>query len=131
VDPGTTDTAGIVRVIDGDTFEANVGGDAETIRFFGIDTPERGAPCFREATVRAEELLGSDALLVPDARERDRYGRLLRYVYTASGQSIDAALVREGYARAWRDDGALRGVLIELENTARGAQIGCLWSAGG
>ena len=42
------------RIIDGDTFEsANA-----RIRLFGVDTPERGEPCFTEATKRFKELAG-------------------------------------------------------------------------
>lgn len=131
IDPARAEGAVVVRIIDGDTFEADIDGRRETVRFFGIDTPERGQPCFREATARAAELLGGSALLVPDERERDRYGRVLRYVYTAGGASIDAALVREGYAAAWRDDGALRAELLELESEARAGERGCLWGAAG
>jgi endonuclease YncB( thermonuclease family) len=97
------------------------------VRFYGIDTRERGEACFDEATRRTRELSGDEVLLVPDERNRDRNGRLLRYVYSPDGLSIDAALVAEGLAYAWRDDGALREELVELEDRAREAEVGCLW----
>jgi micrococcal nuclease len=118
----------VLRVVDGDTFHARINGVDETIRFFGIDTPERGQPCFTEATLLATQLLDDEVTLVPDARDSDRYGRLLRYVYTPDGHSIDALLIDEGVAHAWRDDGALRVDLIALEDRARAAGTGCLWS---
>ena len=65
--------------------------------------------------------------LLRDARERDKYGRLLRYVYTPEGLSIDAEMVDEGMAHAWRSDGALRFAIIGLEDGARERHAGCLW----
>ena len=57
----------------------------------------------------------------------DRYGRLLRYVYTESGQSIDEALIREGLAVAWTRDGQHRDHLVGLDREARAEGAGCLW----
>jgi len=48
-------------------------------------------------------------------RSRDRYGRLLYYVYTQDGESIDEMLVSEGLAKAWAWDGQHRGLLVGLE----------------
>jgi endonuclease YncB( thermonuclease family) len=126
-DPAAMQPAAVVRIIDGDTFEVTRGGAPDTVRIYGIDTPERGEPCFREASIRLGALAGDAVRLAPGARERDRFGRLLRYVYTPDGASIDAALVAEGLARAWRDDGDLRFALIELEDRARTSGAGCLW----
>lgn len=127
VDPATLQSARVLRIVDGDTFRAEIDGREEIIRFYGIDTPERGDACFSDATEAARALLGDEVRLRPDARERDRYGRLLRYVYTETGASIDAALIAGGLARAWRDDGALRDTLIGIEERARAEKIGCLW----
>ena len=128
-DPATLQSVPLLRVVDGDTIHVEIDGRDETVRFYGIDTPGRGDPCFAEATTRTSELVGSRALLLPDARERDRYGRLLRYVYTGDGLSVDASLIAEGLARAWRDDGALRDPLVVLEDLARAYHRGCLWAA--
>jgi micrococcal nuclease len=119
--------AEVVRVIDGDTIDVRLAGDVERIRYFGIDTPERGDRCFREATERNEALVGERVLLLPDARERDQFGRLLRYVFDDQGRSIDARLIAEGLAKAWRPDGAYRDELVELEEEIRAAGVGCLW----
>ena len=83
--------------------------------------------CFTEATERNEELVGESVLLLEDARERDRSGRLLRYVFTADGESVDAWLIVEGVAHAWREDGAYRDRLVALEEQADAADAGCLW----
>ena len=94
-------TLEVSRVIDGDTFYSPAG----RVRLFGVDTPERGQRCFTEATDRLQELTGTTVRVETGPRDTDRYGRLLYYVYTADGTSIDAALVRKGLARAWTQDG--------------------------
>jgi micrococcal nuclease len=124
-DPSSLERAPVVRIVDGDTIRIKINGVEEPVRFYGIDTAERGDPCFDDATERTAKLAGSAVLLRTDARNRDGFDRLLRYVYTTDGLSIDALLVAEGLAYAWRDDGALREPLIALEDLAR---IGCLWA---
>jgi endonuclease YncB( thermonuclease family) len=126
-DPGRLTPAPLVRVIDGDTIVVRVAGADETVRVFGIDTPERGEACFDDAADRIHELASGGVRLLADQRERDRFGRLLRYVYTDGGLSIDAVMVSEGLAHAWRDDGALRLPLIALEERARNEHAGCIW----
>jgi micrococcal nuclease len=98
----------VVRVVDGDTIRARVGGAAdERVRLIGIDTPESVKPntpvqCFgREASARTKALLppGTPVRLVRDVEARDRYGRLLAYVYRrADGLFVNLALVEDGYA---------------------------------
>lgn len=117
----------VERVIDGDTVDVLAAQDPLRVRFFGIDTTERGEACFAEASARTAALVGREVVLVPDARLRDRSGRELRYVFGLDGRSIDATLVAEGLARAWRDDGALRDRLVAIEDDARRAKRGCLW----
>lgn len=126
-DPARMLAARVLRVVDGDTIHVELDGQDETIRFYGIDTTEVGQPCYQEGKERTRELVGSEVRLLPDARNRDRYGRLLRYVYTPEGLSVDAEMVDEGLAHAWRSDGALRFAIIGLEDAAHAAHRGCLW----
>lgn len=119
----------VVKVVDGDTIDVRAAQTELRVRLYGVDTPERGDRCFKEATDRTRALAAAQVQLVPDARLQDSFKRELRYVYTAGGESIDAALVREGFALAWRQDGAQRAALIALEEQARAAKRGCLWSS--
>jgi micrococcal nuclease len=122
--------ASVVRIVDGDTLRAIVGGVEEPVRLFGVDTPERGEPCFEDATDVLRALVatnGGQVLVRRDERDRDSYDRLLRYVYTPDGLSIDAILVAGGYGYAWTRDGALRDALVEVETMARVQSRGCLW----
>jgi micrococcal nuclease len=115
----------VTRVIDGDTIDTSIG----RVRFYGVDTPERGETCFSEATEATESFAGSQVRLEDGPRLTDSFARRLAYVYGASGNSIDVQLVAGGYARAWTQDGQHRDVLVGLEKSARENEAGCLWVA--
>jgi endonuclease YncB( thermonuclease family) len=127
VDRSLLVSAEVVDIIDGDTIDVRVAGREERVRYYGVDTTERGEDCYREATARNEALAGDTVLLLPDVRDRDRYSRLLRYAFTEDGRSIEATLIEEGLGYAWRDDGAYRDELIEAEEAAEARGVGCLW----
>jgi micrococcal nuclease len=105
-DAGGKGTARVVRVVDGDTIVVRLDGDEERVRYIGVDTPESvkpGSPveCFgkRAAAENRRLVAGRRVRLVSDAEARDRYGRLLAYVYRASdGLFVNRALVERGYA---------------------------------
>jgi micrococcal nuclease len=94
-------------VVDGDTVRVTIGGAEERVRLIGIDTPETHGQgglreCFgAEATERTHALLpaGTEVRLVRDVEARDRYGRLLAYVYRAhDGLFVNLRLAEEGFA---------------------------------
>jgi micrococcal nuclease len=129
--PGEGEPATVLDIIDGDTIDVRLASGAEErIRYYGIDTPERGDDCYGEASDRNSQLAGQSVLLRPDARERDSSGRLLRYVYRSDGTSIDARLIAEGLATAWEEDGQYRQELIALQAEAEQNNVGCLWEDG-
>ncbi len=97
------------EVVDGDTIRVRLPGrrDTESVRLIGIDTPETLGPgglreCFgKEASARTKELVppGTEVRLVRDAEARDRYGRLLAYVYRQRDDLfVNLALAEDGYA---------------------------------
>ncbi len=98
----------VMHVIDGDTAEIKIGDKVESVRFLGINTPEVANPykkeeCYGpEASRRTKELIkaGESVYLIPDTfgPDRDKYGRLLRYIFLSSGLFVNAELIREGYA---------------------------------
>jgi micrococcal nuclease len=104
---GSSSVARVVRVVDGDTIVASVGGREERVRYIGMDTPEDVKPgtpvqCYslRAAAENRRLVAGARVRLVQDAEARDRYGRLLAYVYRLrDGLFVNAELVRLGYAR--------------------------------
>lgn len=100
----------VVRVVDGDTIVVRLSGRNERVRLIGIDTPESVKPntpvqCFAlEASARTKALLpaGAPVKLVRDVELRDRYGRLLAYVYRATDNLfVNLSLATEGYAVAY------------------------------
>src|SRR3990170_73030 len=78
--PESLASARVVRVIDGDTIEVDLGAATERVRYYGVDSPERNQLCYEEAKAWNQAVVGKEVRLLPDARDRDRYGRLLRYV---------------------------------------------------
>jgi micrococcal nuclease len=93
------------KVVDGDTIEVSGG---ERVRLIGVDTPETKDPnrpvgCFGEEASRFTTSVippGTPVRLVGDAEQRDRYGRLLAYVYRRSdGLFVNAELLRRGFAQ--------------------------------
>jgi micrococcal nuclease len=96
----------VTRVVDGDTIHVDVGGRDEDVRYIGVDTPESVKPgtpvqCFakRASAFNKHLVAGEKVRLVRDAEERDRYGRLLAYVYRSRDNLfVNARLVRGGYA---------------------------------
>jgi micrococcal nuclease len=100
--------ARVVRVVDGDTIAVRLDdGRDERVRYIGVDTPESVKPgtpvqCFAKHASAANAALvaGRSVRLVSDVEQRDRYGRLLAYVYREpDGAFVNAALVRDGFAR--------------------------------
>jgi micrococcal nuclease len=131
------EAARVVRVVDGDTIVASVGGREERVRYIGMDTPEDVKPgtpvqCYslRAAAENRRLVAGRRVRLVPDAEARDRYGRLLAYVYRQSdGLFVNAELVRLGYARPLTipPNTAHEGEIARLAARARRAGRG-LWN---
>jgi micrococcal nuclease len=130
----------VIRVVDGDTVKVLLEpGRLETVRYIGVDTPESVKPdtpvqCFaKQASEYNRHLVeGHDVRLRVGRERRDRYGRLLAYVYVTGERPVfvNAALVRGGYARtleiAPNTDRA--DFLARLESRARAAGRG-LWAA--
>lgn len=98
--------ADVVKVIDGDTIKINYEGKEENIRFLLIDTPEMRhkqfdgpQPYAVEAKEKVEELLKDGKVEIElGIQERDKYGRLLGYLYV-DGVSLQEVLLEEGLAR--------------------------------
>ena len=118
------DVSGPARVIDGDTIE--VGG--ARIRLHGIDSPEGRQtclapvgrwPCGQRATRALARLIGARPVAC-DARDRDRYGRIVA-VCRQDGQDINAWLVAEGWALAYRRYSL---AYVDEESAARAARHG-------
>lgn len=96
----------VVNFVDGDTISVNMNGQPETIRFIGVDTPETHKPktpvqCYgpQAAAFTKQTINHQKVRLTADPLDtnRDRYGRLLRYVSLPDGTLINAELIKQGY----------------------------------
>lgn len=128
----------VTDVVDGDTLKINMAGTVETLRLIGIDTPETVDPrkpvqCFgTEASSRAKVLLsGQRVRIEADSTQdtRDKYGRLLVYVYRDDGLFFNKAMVADGYAyeytydKAYKYQAEFKTAQLAAQNTGKG-----LWS---
>lgn len=134
--PGDRFRVPVERVIDGDTIIVRLDGRRERVRYIGINTPETHHPHMAvqpygpEATEANRGLVaGGDVVLELDAEPRDKYGRLLAYVYLPDGTFVNAVLVEEGYAQVMTVPPNVRHAdeFRRLEREARAADRG-LWS---
>ena len=133
--------ATVVRIIDGDTVEVDIGGQRESVRLIGIDTPEktgglRDAECYGdEATRLMQQLLapGDLVFLERDEEQYDQYDRVLAYVHRSSdGLFVNHRLVLDGAAAAMRfEPNTFHANMFDAaEATARADELG-LWGACG
>lgn len=100
----------VTEFVDGDTIKVDMDGKIETIRMIGMDTPETHDPrkavqCFGlAAAAYTKQLIGDKPVRLeadPLGTNRDRYNRLLRYVYTNDGKLVESEDIRNGYAFAY------------------------------
>lgn len=129
----------VTRVVDGDTIVVNLGGKEEKIRLIGVDTPETVDPrkpvqCFgKEASNKAKEMLeGKIVRLEEDSTQgnRDKYGRLLRYIFLEDGTNYNKFIIEQGYAHEYTyhsNPYKYQQEFIEAERRAREDQKG-LWA---
>jgi micrococcal nuclease len=137
--PNSTVAATVTRVVDGDTIKVDAGGHTDTVRFIGMDTPESVKPdtpvqCYAEIASHETARLvppGQAVRLIVGAEPRDRYGRLLAYVYRSpDGLFVNAALLRGGFAHTLTiaPNDRLAPQFAAIEDQARHAGRG-LWRA--
>lgn len=128
----------VARFDDGDTIVVNMNGKEEKVRLIGVDTPETHDPrkpvqCYgRAAAAFTRELIGdSPVRLESDAlsSNRDRYNRLLRYVFLPDGRLVQAEIIKSGYGFAYTSFPFTKSAEFKLlEDSAKNANIG-LWSS--
>jgi micrococcal nuclease len=109
----------VVQIVDGDTLTIQHNGRSEKIRLIGIDAPESGVnnktkkdaargggdieaitKMGQEATRFVKKIVrpGDPVTIEFDKQTRDKYGRLLGYVYLANGKMLNEEIVKAGYA---------------------------------
>lgn len=145
----------VLRINDGDTITVRLDGKRELVRLIGVDAPETinsksltrkaghaGRSIEQEARAGAASRAGMLGMVAtgdmvrlvdgrPQSPKRDRYGRLLAFVYLADGRLLNQELIAQGWARTYRRfDYRHKGAFSRAEKQARQARRG-LWDKGG
>lgn len=126
----------IDHFVDGDTIAVRMNGKSETVRMIGIDTPETHKPdtpvqCYGPAAAAfTKNLIGNNRVrLESDSQNqnRDRYGRLLRYVYLPDGRLVEKEIILGGYGFAYTSfPFTKKDEFVDYEKQAQTANKG-LW----
>lgn len=134
----TEESAKVLRIIDGDTIEVGLNNKKATVRLIGIDAPETMDPritaeCFgKEALKKAKEILNGRTVVLesdPTQKNRDKYGRLLRYVFL-NDLNFNKLMISEGFAHEYTYQGnsyEYQLEFIEAQKSARESKKG-LWA---
>jgi endonuclease YncB( thermonuclease family) len=100
----------VTEFYDGDTIAVTMNGKQEKVRFIGVDTPETHDPrkvvqCYGKAASEfTKQIIGLQAVRLesdPQNTNRDRYNRLLRYIYLPNGTLVNAEIIKQGYGFAY------------------------------
>jgi endonuclease YncB( thermonuclease family) len=113
----------VIQVIDGDTIVIQGG---HHVRYIGVDAPEKDEFYYLESKQMNEELVaGKKVRLERDVSDNDKYGRLLRYVYTGD-TFVNAEMVKQGcaWAKAYPPDVKYQVYLESVEKEARQSKRG-------
>lgn len=125
---GGEESATLIEVIDGDTVRLRISGSIDVVRLVGVNTPERDECHSAEATDALRSLVAIGALRLEPAGpdDRDRFGRLLRYVY-AGETLINLAIVERGHGVAVAGDHSRNREFTAAGETAWAERLG-MWA---
>jgi micrococcal nuclease len=128
----------VTKFVDGDTIHVEMNGKQEKIRLIGVDTPETHDPraamqCYGEAAAAfTKQLIGDHSVRLqadPQGTDRDRYDRLLRYVYLPDNTLVNAEIIKQGYGFGYLSfPFSMRDEFRQYEKQAREGNKG-LWSS--
>jgi len=111
--PSGLERGQVTRVVDGDTIDVQLSDGEARVRLIGINTPEsvdprRPVECFgQEASVSAAAMLDGQTVLLesdPSQGDRDRFSRLLRYVWLEDGRMVNLEQITQGFAAEYTFD---------------------------
>lgn len=130
----------VTSVVDGDTIHVEINGSKYGVRLIGIDSPETVHPqkeveCFgKEASQKLKEILEQQTIYLHadiSQGDKDKYGRLLGYVFLQDGTHVNLRMIQEGYAYEYTYDEPYlyQNSFKKAENDARNTKSG-LWAPG-
>lgn len=131
-------TYNVSQFDDGDTVVVDMNGVDEKVRFIGVDTPETHDPrkpvqCFgKKASEFTKNLIGDNPVRLeadPTNTNRDRYNRLLRYVYLPDGTLVNLEIIKQGYGFAYLSFPVQKAEEFRAAQKEARANMRGLWSA--
>lgn len=135
--PVNSELLNVIRVVDGDTIIVEINLKEEKVRLIGVDTPETvkpGTPVQKygkQASAFIRRVLKDKKVKLEfDVQHRDKYARLLAYVYLEDGRMMNKILLEEGYAQVMTvpPNVKYQKEFIDLERKAKKAKKG-LWNS--
>ena len=94
----------LVRVVDGDTVIIKINDKEESVRLIGINAPEKNECYSKEATDELKKILVDKNIKIEtdeSQNDKDKYDRLLRYIYLEDGTFVNEKLVKDGFAKEY------------------------------
>ncbi|MBM9537448.1 thermonuclease family protein [Desulfobulbus alkaliphilus] len=113
--------ARVVRVADGDSLEVQRGSQRYRIRLFGIDCPEYGQPCGKEAGHFTRTMVMGKTVTLK-TMDKDRYGRIVALVWSGD-RLVNRELVRRGWAWVYPKYCLAQPLCTELKTLERSARM--------
>ncbi len=102
----------LLNCIDGDTIDVNIdlgfgtSRSLESIRFYGINAPEKNTPEGKASRQRLIEIMGNQNFVLSTIKDkREKYGRMLGIITLATGVVVNQQMVDEGFAKVWDGKG--------------------------
>ena len=92
------ENATVIRVVDGDTIDILLNGEIERVRYIGVNAPEWDTEAGKISTQINRYITGDSISIQRDKSDRDKYGRLLRYVWNSDNQFVNCELLEAGAA---------------------------------
>ncbi|WP_162054333.1 thermonuclease family protein [Pontibacter pamirensis] len=120
--PSTTAGDKVIGIKDGDTIELLRNGQSETVRLYGVDTPEKKQAYGERARQFTSDLaFGKTVRLI--VHNKDRYGRTVGTIMLPDGRNLNEELVKSGYAwhyAAYSKDMNLANAEVDARRFKRG-----------
>ena len=123
----------LVKVIDGDTIKVIVGDTEQSVRLIGLNAPESDDCRGDWSRSELEKLLAEQTILLESdltQGEKDKYGRLLRYIHTGRGLNVNEKIIEIGGAKEYTydKDYKYKELFVNAQNTAKKDKLG-VWGA--
>lgn len=130
----------VLRVVDGDTYSLDIGGEETRVRLIGVDTPESVAPASYAkgnteegktvSDIVKDKIKAGDVLYAEyDVSKTDKYGRTLAYLYFEDGKMVQEWLLENGYAQVMtiQPNSKYADRFVEIQHKAAESKTG-LWN---